>query len=543
MIAMNRFFWATLLGAILGWSAANAQNIRTERCKTAYINAKRQGVVIPQGSTALQFEKWLRHQQHIAELSLRATAEEPIFVVSVVVHIVHFGEEIGVETNLSAEQIYSQFSVLNEDYNRLNRDTTLTPAMYKTVAASPGFYFQPAMFDPDGNPLDEPGIHRFFSEKRLWNSDEVEEQLTPVTIWDPNRYLNIWVANLANNTIGFGYYPVGAAIDGMTPDLEFGNMTKDGIVVNYRHFGSNFTDYGKTFDIASQYNQGRTATHEVGHWLGLRHTWGDDLFDCAIDDFCTDTPATRATSEGIGGDCANANNSCTEDENDLPDMLQNYMTYANDACMNLFTRCQVERMRTVIQTAQMRREINANPPGVPENLTVNYEQSGALLQWTPTTANSSAMYLIERADSLNGTFRIVGTSETTTFTDASVQFNNLEDVYYYRVTVATPEGVSLPSDIVSLDALTSTNPAENTANALRVFPNPATSDCQLVWEGTPAASGTVTLWNATGQRIGMYTWGTMQQPLRISLKNLPKGLYWLQLQAEGQSVQQKLLKQ
>jgi len=127
-------------------------------------------------------------------------------------------------------------------------------------------------------------------------------------------------------------------------DSHEGTALTDGIVVGYKYFGS--SEKGDFPELYAPYNLGRTTTHEVGHWLGLRHIWGDG--DCTVDDFCEDTPPAAAPNNG----CPEGAISCA-----AFDMYENYMDYSYDACMNIFTQCQKNRMRQVLETSPRRKSV------------------------------------------------------------------------------------------------------------------------------------------------------------------------------------------
>jgi len=313
-------------------------------------------------------------------------------------------------------------------------------------------------------------------------------------------------------------------------------------VIDYRHFGSNFTGDG-TFDLANRYNRGRTTTHEVGHWLGLRHTWGDDLFDCSIDDFCADTPATRANSSGIGGDCANENNSCEEVVGDLPDMLQNYMTYADDVCMNLFTVCQAERMRTVIASAVRRKSIIENTPEAPLALTAVYRASGndILLNWAASPSNNVRSYLLERADSLGGTFKQIAVVEGTAFSDNTIASAESEKTYTYRVVAVSTKNFSMPSNQAQVTTVTSLNNffAEN---KFEIYPNPAAENIWLSTKNVGVACLSISIYNLSGKLLATTLWENTNEKKEINISRFPKGLYLLNIQSENKSLRKKIVK-
>lgn len=210
--------------------------------------------------------------------------------------------------NISDAQIMSQIEVLNEDFRRLNADADNT----WSDATDPNIEFCLASVDPDGNPTT--GIRRKQTNKPSFSAnDQVKTNGQGLAPWDAGSYLNIWVCNLGSGLLGYAQFPGGPA-------------ETDGVVIDYAYFGTEGT-------ASAPFDLGRTATHEVGHYLNLRHIWGDG--PCSADDFVSDTPS----SDGPNYGCALGHVSCGS-----ADMVQNYMDYSDDACMNLFTVGQSLRM-------------------------------------------------------------------------------------------------------------------------------------------------------------------------------------------------------
>ncbi|MDA0912927.1 MAG: M43 family zinc metalloprotease [Bacteroidetes bacterium] len=210
--------------------------------------------------------------------------------------------------NISDAQIMSQIEVLNEDFRRLNADADNT----WSDATDPNIEFCLASVDPDGNPTT--GIRRKQTNKPSFSAnDQVKTNGQGLAPWDAGSYLNIWVCNLGSGLLGYAQFPGGPA-------------ETDGVVIDYAYFGTEGT-------ASAPFDLGRTATHEVGHYLNLRHIWGDG--PCSADDFVSDTPS----SDGPNYGCALGHVSCGS-----VDMVQNYMDYSDDACMNLFTVGQSLRM-------------------------------------------------------------------------------------------------------------------------------------------------------------------------------------------------------
>lgn len=274
--------------------------------------------------------------------------------VRVVVHVVwkHPAE------NLHDSVIYDQLRVLNEDYNRLNADTGNLRDIFKPVAASANIHFELAA-------IERVQTTRDFSVNLL-STNLLEEVKSTDTggsdAWDTDTYLNIWVCKIQPVTIfgieiaqilGFAFPPNGLPHwpDGVAaPSPE-----QDGVVIDFRVFGSNNPNTinvpGGSGELLSV--RGRTPVHEVGHYLGLRHIWGDGGLlgpnDCNQSDGVEDTPFASAQSPF---NCDHNRNTCDRIETyynaDVPDMVENYMDYSSESCMNMFSRGQVDIMRNVL---------------------------------------------------------------------------------------------------------------------------------------------------------------------------------------------------
>lgn len=262
-------------------------------------------------------------QQRLAQ---RSSADSSVIVIPVVFHIVHNGEPVGTGPNISDEQVISQLDVLNEDFRRTNPDTGNTPAVFLPVAADSKIEFCLATQAPNGTV--STGINRINGGQPNWSTGDIQNNLKPSTVWDADKYLNFWVVNFSSSSLlGYAQFPGG-------------NKQTDGVVVGYRYVGRPPHN-----PFNNNYNGGRTGTHEVGHWLNLRHIWGDG--PCSQDDFVDDTPLSDASNSGCP-----STNSCTDTPIDHPDMVENYMDYTRDDCMNIFTQGQADRMRAAIQTAR-----------------------------------------------------------------------------------------------------------------------------------------------------------------------------------------------
>ena len=244
-----------------------------------------------------------------------------IITIPVVVHVVWKTNA----QNISDAQIESQIEVLNEDYRRTNIDQINTPSVWQSIAADCEIEFCLAKIDPDGNSTN--GINRVQTNHGPFgmNNDIHTSSLGGADDWPNDDYLNIWVCDIGGGLLGYATPPSNWIGDG------------DGLVIGYQYFG-------RTGTLQPPYNKGRTATHEIGHWLNLEHVWG--AWGSCGNDQVSDTPKQEQENYSCPGFPANPNSCNTTNSNG--DMFMNYMDYTNDACMNLFTNGQKTRMIAAI---------------------------------------------------------------------------------------------------------------------------------------------------------------------------------------------------
>ena len=248
-----------------------------------------------------------------------------IITIPVVVHVLYRNST----ENISVAQIQSQLDVLNKDFRRLNSDANTIWSQ----AADTQIEFCLASVDPNGNSTT--GITRKSTTRQDWgaNDDAKRTSSGGINPWNTSEYLNMWVVPKMTtqsggqtiNLLGYAQFPGG-------------NAATDGLVMIYNAFGT-------TGSVSSPYDGGRTTTHEIGHYFNLRHIWGDS--NCG-NDLVSDTPTHQTANYG----CPIGQVSCSS-----TDMVQNYMDYTNDSCMNLFTQGQKTRMRSVLDAGGARRSL------------------------------------------------------------------------------------------------------------------------------------------------------------------------------------------
>jgi Pregnancy-associated plasma protein-A len=337
--------WVNLLGMLrfitfISSLLIAATSLAQERCGTVQYE-KMLHQRNPKKESIEQFEKWMNNrlnQKKPPPLSTQRT--QATSTIPVVIHVIHNGEPIGTGLNISDAQIQSQMKVLNDDFNRLNADRVNTPALFQPVAASFDVQFVLALQDPAGSPTT--GIVRVKGSKSSWDINSDDYLLKSQSYWPPEQYLNIWVTNLSS-FLGYAQLPLSTSLPGLENSPN--ERLTDGIVINYKEFGS--ID-GGSFNLTPRYNKGRTLTHEMGHFFGLRHIWGD-VNSCTSTDYVNDTPTQDNQTAGCP---SHPQTNCA-----APKMFQNYLDYTDDRCMNIFTQGQVARMNTIIQNSPRRKEL------------------------------------------------------------------------------------------------------------------------------------------------------------------------------------------
>ena len=393
-------------------SGLMAQSISTRNCGTME-HLKNQKLLDPtlkskMDSIELQTANYVRH----------ALGNKPIATVVTIPVVFHVVYATTAE-NITDAKCIEQLNQLNLDFAKLNRDTNLIPAVFRNFAADTKIQFCLAQRDPNGAATNGI-IHKATNLTSFTSDDKVKYASSGGdNAWPAINYLNIWSCNLGGGLLGYAQFPGGA------------NAT-DGVVLLYSSVGSMNSP-----GIVTPYHLGRTATHEVGHWLNLRHIWGDA--NCG-DDFVNDTPTQQTSNSGCPAfphiTCSNGANG---------DMYMNYMDYTNDACMNMFTVGQTTRMNALFATGGIRSSLSTSLGCTPVTSTCNMATGLFAASYSSTTA-SLGWAASTGAVSYNIQYRKTG---TTTWTITSSLTNNIvlsgllpSSIYEYQVQTVCASGLS-----------------------------------------------------------------------------------------------------
>ncbi len=265
------------------------------------------------------------HAQRVLSNPALQRAAAGTVVIPVVVHVLYNTAA----QDISDAQVQSQIDVLNEDFRKLNADVSNTPAQFAGLAADVNVQFVLAKRTPTGTATN--GIIHKFTKTASWGTNDAmkNSKRGGDNPWDATKYLNLWACNLGQGLLGYAQFPGGST-------------ATDGVVMLYSAFGSRAKYAAGTY--STTYDLGRTATHEVGHWLNLRHIWGDAA--CGNDQV-SDTPTQQTSNYGCPTfphvTCSNAG-----------DMSMNYMDYTDDRCMYMFSTGQSTRMNALFATGGAR---------------------------------------------------------------------------------------------------------------------------------------------------------------------------------------------
>lgn len=280
-------------------------------------------------------------------------ARTGVLTIPIIVHVLYRTAQ----ENISDAQIQSQIDVLNEDFRKLNSDASNTPSEFTAVDTEIQFELN--------------YITRKSTTKTSWGTNDAMKKSSQggVDPVDPANNLNMWICNIGGGILGYAQFPGGSA-------------STDGVVFSPQYCGSiDKQGPGETFYLDAPFNKGRTATHEIGHYLNLRHIWGDG--GCSVDDFVSDTPLAAAPNYGCP---SYPSKSCSSNGGYSSDMFMNYMDYVDDACMYMFSAGQKARMDAIFEPGGAREGLGTTSGGcslaAPSGLaSSNITNNGFQLTW------------------------------------------------------------------------------------------------------------------------------------------------------------------
>ncbi|MBL0046978.1 MAG: fibronectin type III domain-containing protein [Bacteroidetes bacterium] len=464
----KNLLFALGLSAVMA-SSAMAQTTAVRNCGTM------QHLSDLQAADPMLAARMQQIEQQTAQILANSAANKTAAIVTipVVFHVVY----ANATQNISDAKCIAQLNQLNLDYARLNSDASSTPAAFQGLAANTQIQFCLAQRDPNGNATTGI-IHKSTTTASFSSNDNVKRTANGGdNAWDATKYLNIWSCNLSGGLLGYAQFPGGAA-------------STDGVVCLYSSIGS-MTSPG----TATPYHLGRTMTHEVGHWLNLRHIWGDA--SCG-NDLVSDTPTQSTSNFG----CPTfPHTTCSNGANG--DMFMNYMDYTDDGCMNMFTAGQSARMAALFATGGARvgltTSLGCQAPtascGVPASL------SASAVTFSSATLNWGA---VSGAVTYNVQYRAVGAASWSSASTASTSLaiSGLSEVTNYEfqvqcVCAALTSAYSASGNFTTLSSVVTCGAVSGlTASSL------TSSSATLAWTAVSGANS----YNVQYRIVGAASW-------------------------------------
>ena len=376
-----------------------------------------------------------------------------IYTIPVVFHVIHTN---GPE-NISREQILDQLRVLNNDFNLLNGNRTKLRSIFSGLAADCQIKFVLAKIDPNGNCTE--GINRVYSSAGV-QMDMSTEKVKSLINWNYKKYLNVWVVTSISGGVDGGEVLGYACFPWAT------NATRDGIVMKADRIG--------TIGTAVASDSGRTLTHEVGHWLGLYHTFQDG---CTGGDQIDDTPPVNGTF--VNASCPSSGNSCNNDVPDLLDMWENYMDYSNGGCQTLFTLKQKARMHAVLTNTTLPRAAVVSAA----NLLATGVTPGSVAPVAAFTSSSTTICAGQSVKFYDLTCKSTPTAWSWTFTGSSQPSASVQNP---TITYQTPGTYSVSLTVQNAKGSNSTTKT-NYITVLKAVANTKANFEQTFEKGDPTA--------------------------------------------------------
>jgi len=471
----------TLLQIALAIFFVSTLTAQADKCFTdQLVNKKYQS----DSAYARQFDAWRNSIVQLAQQQQIGTQRGALYTIPIVFHVILNSQQT--LNSVTDAAIQAQLATLNKDFRKLNSDTTTIRTVFKPIASDIEIQFCLAQRDPNGNSTT--GITRTLTSHGAWDPSTEGDDMKftasgGINAWQPTKYLNVWIVDIVGSvnggTAGYAYVggggSDGSSVDGIVLDFQIG-------------FGSNE----------------RSLTHEVGHYMGLLHTWGT-ANSCSNDDGIADTPESFTSNFG----CDYSENSCTSGNPDLPDQIENYMDYSS--CPAMFTVQQKTVMRSVLTGSRSSLLTSTGCQAVNSAPTANFYASATTVCTGSTIAfiDNSTNGAISWAWSFPG-----GTPSSSTLQNPSVTYATAGT---YNVTLIATNGFGSDTETKSnyitagigiATTIFSENFEGNTATWSSVNP-----DAGLTWEvvagiagslpGDRAARVHIFDYDAAGQRDGL----------------------------------------
>jgi hypothetical protein len=568
---MKKTLLSILSSGIL-FTGITAQNDKQAPVNNWPKNLKRCGTEAPSPQWNKTFDGLV--EKYIEGLQSGRSAMATSFTIPVICHIIHGGSPIGGggSPNISYIQANSQIAVLNADYagTGLNSGNLAATAFSAVGVANCSITFCPATKNPLGQTLPEPGVERINYVDSGWANPAsfatsasfrqyIDGTVKAKTIWDPQSYLNIWVTDENLNAVsllGYATFPSGAPLSFLPGG---GGPSDDGCWIYYRCYG----DQGQ---VDYPYNKGRTASHEVGHWLGLRHIGGDGQpngtgqgnvnGDCTATDGCADTPPqkggfmTGQYGQNFGNPTYPLHAAVCGTLDPNGDMFMNFMDYVDDAYCYMFTPNQRTRMHAAMngpiclyrnQLSQSSATQCNNPAAAP--VAVAFMPSnvcntvGVVSTTNQSTGNPIPSYAWSSNPSAGVTFspNFIATAPSISFTAAGV----------YTITCAATNSVGTNNAVmtITVDAC-DVGVMVNSLLATRIGmqPNPTTGKVNITTNLPWAQNLTIRVLNILGQTIQSSEHSNVSNAvIELDLSSQPAGSYFINIDNGTDKVVKRLI--